>query len=458
MWMDGFRVERDSMGEMRVPESALYGASTARAVENFPISGRRAPRPLIQALGWIKQAAAEANGALDLLEADAASAIGEAARRVAAGELDGEFAVDVFQTGSGTSTNMNANEVIAHLAAQSLARRIHPNDDVNMCQSSNDVFPSAVHIAVKGELERALAPALDRLEQSLTKKAREFADILKSGRTHLQDAVPISLGQEFSGYAAQVAQVRRRVLQAADWVAELPLGGTAVGTGVNAHPEFAMRVIERVSSLGGLSLREAGNRFAAQACPDALVDVSAALRSSALTLMKVANDLRWLASGPTAGLGEIRLPAVQPGSSIMPGKINPVIAESLLMVCAAVVGNDAAVATAAQWSNFELHTMWPLLADRILESTAILSAAVDNFAVRLVDGVEADRKRCEDLLVHNPSVATVLAPTLGYDKVAAYVHDALSRGERVLQPGERDDVYKVAGEEVNKAWLIGPRR
>lgn len=456
--MKGFRIEHDSMGEMRVPDSALYGASTARAVENFPVSGRRAPRALIQALGWIKQAGAEVNRSLGLLDADKASAIVDASVRVAAGELDGEFVVDIFQTGSGTSTNMNANEVISHLATQSLqTKKVHPNDDVNMCQSSNDVFPSAVHIAVKGELENTLAPALDRLEHSLSAKATEFADILKSGRTHLQDAVPIALGQEFSGYAAQVAQVRRRLLQAARWVEDLPLGGTAVGTGVNAHPDFAARAIDRVSALSGLSLRAAENRFAAQACPDALVDASAALRSTALALMKVANDLRWLASGPTAGLAEIRLPAVQPGSSIMPGKVNPVIAESLLMVCAAVVGNDTAVATAAQWSNFELHTMWPLLADRLLESIATLAAAADNFAVRLVAGVEADRKRCEDLLVYNPSVATVLAPTLGYDKVAAYVHDALLRGERVLQPGDDERTYKVAGETVDRVLLTGPR-
>ena len=456
--MNGFRIEHDSMGEMRVPDSALYGASTARAAENFPVSGRRAPRALIQALGWIKQAGAEVNRSLGLLDADRASAIAGAAVRVAAGELDGEFVVDIFQTGSGTSTNMNANEVIAHLASQSLpTKKVHPNDDVNMCQSSNDVFPSAVHMAVKGELEHTLTPALDRLEQALAAKAEEFANILKSGRTHLQDAVPISLGQEFSGYAAQVAQVRRRLLQAALWVADLPLGGTAVGTGVNAHPDFAARAIDRISALSGLSLRAADNRFAAQACPDALVDASAALRSTAIALMKVANDLRWLASGPTAGLAEIRLPAVQPGSSIMPGKVNPVIAESLLMVCAAVIGNDAAVATAAQWSNFELHTMWPLLADRLLESTATLAAAADNFAVRLVAGVEADRQRCEDLLVYNPSVATVLAPTLGYDKVAAYVHDALLRGERVLQPGDDERTYTVAGEKVDRALLTGPR-
>ena len=454
-----YRTESDSLGEMKVPAGALYGASTARAVENFPISGRRLPRPLIAALGWIKQAAAEVNGALGLLSPERAQAIAAASAAVARGEYDSEFPVDIYQTGSGTSSNMNANEVIARLAGLALGggARVHPNDEVNRCQSSNDVFPSAVHAAVKGQLERALAPALQELRDALAEKADVFGDIIKSGRTHLQDAVPITLGREFAGYAAQLDGALRRVAAAAEELGAVALGGTAVGTGVNAHPEFAARAVARFSALSGLALREADDRVAAQACPDALLGASAALRGTAVSLMKIANDIRWLASGPKAGIGELRLPAVQPGSSIMPGKINPVIAESLLMACAAAVGNDAAVAAAAQWSNFELHTMWPLVGDRVLESIALLAAAAVNFARRLVAGMEVDAARCAELLAHNPSVAAVLAPVLGYDRVAEYVRAAAARGEPILRalpdaPGE----YEVAGERVPAQWLLGP--
>ena len=455
--MNEERVERDSMGDMRVPANALYGASTARAVHNFPISGRGMPQPFIVALCQIKRAAAETNSELGMLDATVAQAIVAAADRVCSGEFAAHFVVDVFQTGSGTSTNMNANEVIAHVAQQASGLKVHPNDHVNMSQSSNDVIPTATHVAIKSELERVLVPALDSLRAALARKAEAFADVLKSGRTHLQDAVPISLGQEFAGYAWQTSAAARRATWAADELGAVALGGTAVGTGVNAHPSFAAQAISRLAKLSGLKLFETGNHVAAQASPDSLVAASACLRGVALALMKIANDIRWLASGPAAGIGEIRLPAVQPGSSIMPGKINPVIAESLLMVCAEVIGNDAAVAVAAHSSQFELHTMWPLCADKVLESIRLLANAVHNFADKLVDGIEAQPERCEELLLKNASVATVVAPALGYDRVAKWVHDANENGEQILHkvPG-RNDVYRIGDQIIARERLIGP--
>ena len=459
--MNEFRIERDSMGEMQVPVNALYGASTARAVQNFPISQQRFSRAFIRALGWVKYACAMANGDLGILSQDIAKAISHASDIVARGDVDDQFVVDIFQTGSGTSTNMNANEVIAHLAVgpAKTSMMIHPNDHVNRGQSSNDVIPSAGHIAIKFEIDTALLPALKSLGAALESKSKEFAQILKSGRTHLQDAVPITLGQEFAGYAAQVHDQVGLVHAASLALCSLALGGTAVGTGVNTHPLFARKAIEVISQKSGLAFHEAHDHVAAQAYPGALVMASSALRGVALSLMKIANDIRWLASGPVAGIGELRLPAVQPGSSIMPGKINPVIAESLLMVCAAVIGNDAAIATGAQWSNFELHTMWPLLIDRILESIRILTSGVQNFTEKLVQGITVNQERCQEHLLYNPAVATVLAPMLGYDRIAAWVHEAVERGGQVIFTDDAlQGNFKIGDQTIPAKWLIGPHR
>lgn len=451
------RVERDSMGEMAVPIDALYGASTARAVHNFPISGRTSPRALLQAIGWIKAAAARANEELKTLDPVRARAIAHASMEVANGHYDSQFPVDMFQTGSGTSTNMNANEVIAHLSTREAGLSVHPNDHVNASQSSNDVYPTAVHLAIKGEIERVLAPAIEGLQQALTNRATDFVDVVKTGRTHLQDAVPITFGQVFAGYAFQMAEARRRVLRGAEELGAVALGGTAVGTGVNTHPQFAARALSHLATISALKVRETANHVAAQGAPDAIIDASGALRSAALAVQKVANDIRWLASGPTAGIGELILPAVQPGSSIMPGKINPVIIESLLMVCQTVIGNDAAVAAAASYSQFELHTMWPLLADRTLESIALLSRAIGNFTERAIDGLAVNRERCAALWMGNPAVATVLAPTLGYDQVATLVKDAVQGSHPLVHAvADRSDVVRVGQTLVPIAWLIGP--
>lgn len=423
-----YRIERDTMGEMRVPSGALWGAQTARAVENFPISGMRFQRPFIRALGLIKSAAAKVNGARGHIPPELARAISEAADAVAEGRHDGEFVVDIFQTGSGTSTNMNANEVIARLSGA------HPNDHVNRGQSSNDVIPTAMHVAAAEEVERQLLPALERLEHSLEGKAAAFMDIVKIGRTHLQDAVPMRLGQEFSGYARQAAASRERIRAALPGIYELPLGGTAVGTGLNAPPGFAAECIAEIAARTGLPFVEAPNHFEAQAAKDAVVMLSGALRTAAVALTKIANDIRWLGSGPRCGIGELRIPAVQPGSSIMPGKVNPVIAESLLMVCAQVMGHDAAIAwCGAAGSTFELNVMMPLMAWNLLDSIALLAAGARNFATRLVDGLEADRARAEGLVEQSLAMATVLAPEIGYERAAALVKEAWTSGRTVRE-------------------------
>jgi len=424
---EAFRVERDTMGEMRVPADALYGAQTARAVENFPISGLRFQRPFIRALALIKSAAARVNGEQGHLPPEKAAAIERAAEEVLAGAHDAQFVVDVFQTGSGTSTNMNANEVIGRLAGA------HPNDDVNRCQSSNDVIPSAMHIAAAESVARDLFPAMDRLHQSLANKAREFADVLKIGRTHLQDAVPMRLGQEFSGYARQVAAAGERVEAALAGIYELALGGTAVGTGLNADPGFARAVIGEIARRTELPFVEARNHFEAQAAKDAVVFLSGALRAYAVALTKIANDIRWLGSGPRCGLGELRLPAVQPGSSIMPGKVNPVIAESLLMVCAQVIGYDAAIAWSGAAGNFELNVMMPVMAYDVLESIALLAAGSRNFAERLVESLEADGERAGAFVEQSLAMGTALAPEIGYDKAAALVKEAYRTGKTVRE-------------------------
>ena len=424
---DGFRTETDSMGPMRVPSGALYGPQTARAVENFPLGGKRFPRAFIRALGLIKSAAAAVNGRMGQLPAEAAARIERAARDVAEGRYDAEFPVDIFQTGSGTSTNMNANEVIGRLAGA------HPNDAVNRGQSSNDVIPAAIHIAAAESLRRRLFPALRRLESSLARKTEEFHDIVKIGRTHLQDAVPIRMGQEFSGYARQVAASRERVEAALPGIYELPLGGTAVGTGLNAPPGFGRATIAEIALRTGLPFVEAPNHFEAQGARDAVCFLSGALRTAAVALTKIANDIRWLGSGPRCGLGELRLPAVQPGSSIMPGKVNPVIAESLLMVCAQVIGYDATIAWCAAAGNLELNVMMPVMACDLLEAIELLAAASGNFAEKLVDGLEADRARAEGYVEQSLAMGTALAPEIGYDRAAALVKEAFATGRTIRE-------------------------
>jgi fumarate hydratase, class II len=428
----GYRIEKDSLGEMRVPEDALWGAQTQRAVENFPISGIRFPRSFIAALGTIKRAAAETNRELGLLDAELAEAIGAAAEEVRGGVHDGHFVLDIFQTGSGTSTNMNANEVIAHRAEALLGggapRRVHPNDHVNLGQSSNDVIPAAMQVAARLEIEKKLIPALTRLQEALAAKAKAFDGILKSGRTHLMDATPVRLGQEFGGYADQVRHGIRRVREGSADMAELPLGGTAVGTGINTHPQFAPRAIKRISHATGLEFREAADHFERQATRDTIVYAHGALNTLAVSLTKVANDIRWLGSGPRAGLAEITLPSIQPGSSIMPGKVNPVIPEAVTMVCAQVMGNHTTITVGGLGSYFELNVMMPVMTHALLQSIELLANAADVLAEKCVAGITANEERCRELLEGNLSLATSLAPLIGYDAAASIAKDAFARG------------------------------
>jgi fumarate hydratase class II len=434
-----FRIERDTMGEVRVPAAARYRAQTQRAVENFPISGLPIDPALIAALGLIKGAAAQTNARLGVLDAERANAIEKAAGAVAAGQHDAEFPIDVFQTGSGTSSNMNANEVIASLASELLGQPVHANDHVNVSQSSNDVFPSAIHIAATRGLVNALVPALRHLEQALAAKAEEFAEVVKSGRTHLMDATPVTLGQEFGGYAAQVRYGVERVEAAIPRVAELPLGGTAVGTGINTPPGFAASVISILVRETGLPLTEARDHFEAQGARDGLVEASGALRTIAVSLTKIANDLRWMGSGPRAGLGEISLPDLQPGSSIMPGKVNPVICEATTMVCAQVIGNDATVAFAGASGNFELNVMLPVMARNVLESIRLLANVSRLLADRCVVGIVANVEHCRTLAESSPSIVTPLNRYLGYENAAAVAKKALAENltirEVVLRAG-----------------------
>jgi fumarate hydratase, class II len=439
----GFRVEHDSMGEVRVPAAAKWRAQTQRAVENFPISGRTLERAHIAALGHIKAAAAKVNADLDVLDGDMARAIAEAAGEVANGRWDDHFPIDVFQTGSGTSSNMNANEVIATLASERLGKDVHPNDHVNASQSSNDVFPSSIHIAATGGVRDDLIPALRHLEGVLNGRAVAFATVVKSGRTHLMDATPVTLGQEFGGYAAQIKLGVERLQAALPRLAELPLGGTAVGTGINTPPGFAGRVISEVARVTGLPLTEARNHFEAQGARDALVETSGALRTVAVSLNKIANDLRLMGSGPQAGLAEIRLPDLQPGSSIMPGKVNPVIPEAVCMVAAQVIGNDAAIAFGGAAGNFELNVMLPMLARNILESIRLLANVSRLFADRCVEGIEADVGRCLEYTESSPSIVTPLNRYLGYEAAATVAKQALAERktirEVVLERGYVDD-------------------
>jgi fumarate hydratase, class II len=413
-----FRTEHDTMGEMRVPADALYGAQTARAIENFPISGRRFPRSFLRALGLIKAAAAKVNGR---------PGIERAAEEVVEGRHDDQFPVDIFQTGSGTSTNMNANEVIGRLSGA------HPNDDVNRGQSSNDAIPTAMHIAAAESVTARLLPAMRRLHASLARKAGEFHDVIKIGRTHLQDATPIRLGQEFGGYARQVEAAAERVELALRGIYELPLGGTAVGTGLNAPPGFARDTIAEIARRTGLPFVEAPNHFEAQAARDAVCFLSGALRAYAVALTKIANDIRWLGSGPRCGLGELKLPPVQPGSSIMPGKVNPVIAESLLMVCAQVIGYDATIAWCCATGNFELNVMMPVMAWDLLDGIEMLAAGSANFATKLIDGLEVDRARAEGYVEQSLAMGTALAPEIGYENAAALVKEAYAAGRTIRE-------------------------
>jgi len=441
------RIERDTMGEVRVPADALYGAQTQRAVENFPISGLRFPRAFIGALGLIKSAAARANGRLRLLPPDLAGAIEKAAEEVAAGKHDGQFVVDIFQTGSGTSTNMNANEVIGHLA------KAHPNDHVNRGQSSNDVIPSAIHVAAAMLINEKLLPAMERLAQSLRVKADELKDAIKIGRTHLQDAVPMLLGQEFAGYATQVENCAGRVRAGLDGIYELPLGGTAVGTGLNAIPGFAAGVIADIAARTGLPFREARNHFEAQAAKDAVSFLSGALKTYAVALTKIANDIRWLASGPRCGIGELKLPETQPGSSIMPGKVNPVIAESVLMACAQVVGYDAAITWCCAAGNFELNVMMPVMAYDLVESIELLANASRNFDERAIRGLVADRERAAGFVEQSLAMCTVLAPEIGYEKAAAIAKEAYRSGRTVREVAR--EMSGLAEHRLNE--LLDPR-
>lgn len=427
------RIEHDTMGAMPVPADASYGAQTARAIENFPISGLRLQRPLIRALGIVKAASARVNGIRGWVDLAVANAIERAAMEVVEGRHDAQFVVDVFQTGSGTSTNMNANEVIAHLAGLSLQAEVHPNDDVNRGQSSNDVFPSAMHIAAVETVTHRLLPALDLLERELSRKSREFHDVIKIGRTHLQDAVPMRMGQEFSGYAQQVRNALERISFALEGLHELPLGGTAVGTGLNAPAGFAAETIAEIARITGLPFVEARNHFEAQASKDGIVFLSGALKTGAVALTKIANDIRWMGSGPRCGIGELKLPAVQPGSSIMPGKVNPVIAESLLMVCAQVIGYDATIAWCGAAGNFELNVMMPVMAYDLIESVQILGASIRNFAHHLVAGLEADRARAVSFVEQSLAMGTVLAPEIGYENAAILVKNAYLTGRTVRE-------------------------
>jgi fumarate hydratase class II len=437
--MSDFRIEKDSMGEMRVPANAYYGAQTARAVDNFPISTLRFSRRFIQALGYIKAAAARANVQLKLLEPKLGQAIEAAAMEVAGGKFDGEFVVDVFQTGSGTSTNMNANEVIATRAIELLGgtrgdkRLVHPNDHVNMGQSTNDVFPTAIHVAAMGVVETHALPAMRQLADAFHAKASEFAEVVKAGRTHLQDAVPMTLGQEFSGYASVIRHGVARIEATRSHLSELAIGGTALGTGLNAHPEFAARVVTELRTLTGHLFRRAENAFEAMQNRDACVELSGALKTVAVGLMKIANDLRLLTSGPRTGFNEIELPATQPGSSIMPGKVNPVIPEAVNMVAAQIIGNDAAISVGGMNGNLDLNVMMPVIAHNLLESLDLLGSVAKVFAEKCVGGISANVVQCLEYAERTASLVTAVAPILGYDVAAKIFKKALAENKPMRQ-------------------------
>lgn len=432
------RTEKDSLGDIQVPAEAYWGAQTQRAVENFPISGLRFPRRFLRAMGLTKKAAAQTNLSTKDIDPDIGKAIMEAAGEVAEGRLDGQFVVDIFQTGSGTSTNMNANEVIANRASEIMGKElgskfVHPNDHVNRGQSSNDIIPTVMHIATAEAIDKDLKPALEEFQKALDDKAVKFDSIVKIGRTHLQDAVPVRLGQEFSGYSAQAQNGLRRLASVMHPLCELALGGTAVGTGLNADPKFAPAVIKLVAQETGIPLKQAPNLFEALAGRDAMVEASGALRTLAVSLIKIANDIRWLGSGPRCGLGELKLPDLQPGSSIMPGKVNPVMSEMMMMVGAQVLGNDASVAFAGTTGSFELNVMKPVIAYNVLQSIEILSQALTTFSQKCLRDLEADEERCRDAVEKSLAMCTSLAPEIGYDAAAAIAKEAYSTGKTVRE-------------------------
>ena len=455
MAKDGYRIEKDSMGEMEVPNSAYWGAQTQRAVLNFPISDWRFPRRYIRALGMLKYAASEVNSKLGRLDEKLAKGIQAAAQEVIDGKLDDQFVVDIFQTGSGTSTNMNTNEVISNRANEILGGKIgdrhpvHPNDHVNTGQSSNDVIPTCMHISALEAIERDLIPALAGLEAALSAKAKEFDKVIKIGRTHLQDATPVRLGQEFGGYASMIKHGIRRLEAVRPHLSELAAGGTAVGTGINTHPDFAKGVAAKISEMTGIKFREAENHFEAQGAKDAIVEASGALKTIAVSLMKIANDIRWLGSGPRCGIGEIVLPAVQPGSSIMPGKVNPVIAEAVCMVSAQVIGNDSAISVGGLSGNFELNVMMPMMAYNVLTSISLLSNAATMFNEKCIAGLEADVERNAEMIEKSLAMCTSLAPLIGYDAAANIAKEAFKTGKTVREVAREKQV--LADDELDKA-------
>lgn len=458
---NGYRIEKDSMGEMQVPENAYWGAQTQRAVENFPISNLRFPRRFIRAMGMIKLAAAETNMSLKRLDSKMGDAIVKAAQEVIDGKLDAHFVLDIFQTGSGTSTNMNTNEVVANRANEILGGKIgdrspvHPNDHVNKGQSSNDVIPTAMHVAALEAIETELMPALKALQKSFEAKAKAFDKIIKIGRTHLQDATPIRLGQEFSGYASMLKHGLRRLENVRGHLSELAIGGTAVGTGINTHPKFAAGVCKRLSKMTRLRFREAENHFEAQGAKDAYVEASGTLKTIAVSLMKIANDIRWLGSGPRCGIGEIILPEVQPGSSIMPGKVNPVIAEALCMVSAQVIGNDAAIAVGGMFGNFELNVMMPVMTHNLLESITLLANSVNVFNEKCVKGLRADKERNNEMIEKSLAMCTSLVPHIGYDDSAAIAKEAYKSGKTVRQvASEKGVLPKDKLDEALDPWSM----
>jgi len=447
--MPDVRIEKDSLGEMQVPASALWGPQTQRAVENFPISGRPLQPAFVHTLGLIKAAAARVNRELGLLEPPLAEAIEKAANEVAEGRWDGEFPIDVFQTGSGTSSNMNANEVVARLASRASGLKVHPNDHVNFGQSSNDVIPTALHVSAVVQIERDLLPSLARLWKALDEKSREFHDVIKTGRTHLMDATPIRLGQEFSGYASQVQHGIARVKATLPDLRELAIGGTAVGTGLNTHPEFGRRMAAEIGKLAGTTFAEAPNHFEAQGAQDGACWTSGALNTVAASLMKIANDVRLMNSGPRCGLAEVSLPAIQPGSSIMPGKVNPVVCEAVTMVAAQVMGNHVAITVGAQWGQLDLNVMLPMMARNLLESIQLLAAAARVFADKALAGLVANADTCRDYIEISPSMATALNPLIGYDKAAEIAKRSFKERRPVRELAA--EMTKLSKAEIDKA-------
>jgi fumarate hydratase class II len=454
--MSDYRTEKDSMGEVRVPKNALWGAQTQRAIENFPISGIRFPRTFIRALGLIKGTAASVNSGLGLLDKKIADAIEQASKEVAEGKWDEHFPLDIFQTGSATSTNMNANEVISTLATRILEgkKKVHPNDHVNMCQSSNDVIPTAIHLSAYLDTHEKLLPSLRRLEETLKDRASELKDVVKTGRTHLMDAMPITMGQELGGWAQQATDSINRIEAALPRLGRLALGGTAVGTGINAHPEFGGKTISKISSLTGLPFSEAEDHFAAQSSMDTAVELSGQLKTLASALMKIANDLRWLSSGPVAGLSEITLPALQPGSSIMPGKVNPVICETMMMASGQAIANDMAVTVGNERGNFQLNVMLPLITHNLLESINVLSSATSLFVEKVIAGLTPNTWRIENLLERNLMLVTSLTPVIGYDKAAEIAKKAYDECRPIKDVAA--ELTDISPGELEK--LLAPRR